>query len=112
MSVAAKSTVTWGDAGAITASGTSVITVKPQSVGWWEWADYYGTARGFYTVQINYPRPYVGLRPGIYKVFQQIRGDLPRPTDPNALAAQRTTGLVSREREMSIAEMQMSCSNE
>ncbi len=108
MSVAATYRFSYGTDS--TMSATSTLNLKPYEKGWWEYGSYYGTAHGFFTVKIDYVRPGYGLtRPGTYKVLADFTGDLAKPVDPQALAAQPVTGLVAQTQPMSVAEKTAAC---
>ncbi|WP_433456501.1 ETX/MTX2 family pore-forming toxin (plasmid) [Streptomyces sp. CA-142005] len=108
--VAANYSYAWGTAS--TQSGTTTLNVSPGYVGWFDYGTFHGTAHGVADVYIE--DTYTSdahIRRGVYKVVTDIKGDLPKPENPAAVAVQPATGLIAQQRPMTATEKTMCMSS-
>ncbi|MGW8955551.1 hypothetical protein [Streptomyces sp. NPDC055709] len=99
--VGANYSYAWGTVS--TTGGTNAVSIPAGHIGWLDYADFHGTSHGIADVIIPdygfFPReqdPFPSRDPYVYRVVTDITGDLPEPSDPQAVAAQGVTGLIGQ----------------
>ncbi|WP_435271365.1 hypothetical protein [Streptomyces sp. 1222.5] len=103
LTVTASYSYAWGTS--TTQNGADTLTISPYSVGWFDYAGFHGRSHGLYTVYIDQILGGNGLfMTGTYKIPAEIEGDLPKPLDPAARAAQPVEGIVGVSRPMTSSE--------